>query len=101
MDLLDYWPWLLLLLPLLYLAFGWFFTSMWDPVYWLLANGLHRVNVYHADRMPKTGPCLLTSIHVTYFDWVLLWAASPRPLTFVLAAKFYDNLFLRFLLSFA
>jgi len=96
----EYWTLLFLIVPL-YCLVGWFVTSLWDPVYWLLARMMHRVNVYHADRIPKTGPCLICSNHVTYIDWILLWTASPRPVTFVLAAKFYKNPFFRFILSFA
>jgi len=99
-DLVDLWP-TPFALVLLYVVVGWFIPALWDPVYWLIAHTAHRFNVYHADRIPKTGPCLIASNHVTYFDWVLLWAASPRPVTFVLASKFYKNPVLRFLLSFA
>ena len=95
----DLWPWLLLALPL-YAAAAWFVPALLRPVFWLVAHALFRLTVYHHDRIPATGPALIVANHVTYLDWLLLWVASPRPLTFVIWVGFYKNPLYRVLLSF-
>ncbi len=90
----------LLALPPAYVAFAWFVPAVIRPLFWVMARGLYRFRVHHADRIPAAGPVLLVSNHVTYLDWLLLWAASPRPLTFVVWAGFDKNPVLRFGLSF-
>ncbi len=37
------------------------------------------VHIHHADRVPSTGPALLTPNHVGYLDGPLLVGVSPRP----------------------
>src|SRR5262249_49086580 len=48
---------------------------------------------------PKTGGGLIVCNHVSYVDWLLLWVACPRPVTFVLWGGYYRNPILRFFLS--
>jgi acyl-[acyl-carrier-protein]-phospholipid O-acyltransferase/long-chain-fatty-acid--[acyl-carrier-protein] ligase len=100
-DLLDLWPWTLPAFVLLYVLAAWFVPGLMRPVFWVVAQALYRFHVYHADRIPATGPVLVVANHVTYLDWLILWIASPRPLTFVLWEGFYRKPVFRFFLSFA
>jgi acyl-[acyl-carrier-protein]-phospholipid O-acyltransferase/long-chain-fatty-acid--[acyl-carrier-protein] ligase len=99
-DLLALWPWLLLAILPLYLLVGAVTVSAFDPLYWLIVRLTYRFHVYNRDRIPKDGPALIVSNHVTYIDWMLFWVASPRPVTFVIYAGFLKNPVLRFLLWF-
>ena len=45
---------------------------------WLVARLVYRLRVAGADNIPKTGPALLVSNHVSYADWLVLMAASRR-----------------------
>jgi acyl-[acyl-carrier-protein]-phospholipid O-acyltransferase/long-chain-fatty-acid--[acyl-carrier-protein] ligase len=94
------WPWLLVAAVVLYVALGRLFPGLYTPIYWLAARLLYRFHVYHAERIPAAGSALIVCNHVTYIDWLLLWAASPRLLTFVMWSGFDKNPVLRFLLSF-
>ena len=83
------------------LALMWLMPALLTPPFRLLVRLLYRFHVHGADRVPKSGPVLLVGNHVTYIDWLLLWAASPRPLTFVLWSGFANHWFFRPFLSFA
>ena len=92
--------WLLVLVPG-YVLVAWFVPAIIRPLFQVIAHVLYRFRVYHADRLPAAGPVLVVCNHVTYLDWLLLWAASPRPLTIVVWSGFDKNPVLRFGLSFA
>jgi acyl-[acyl-carrier-protein]-phospholipid O-acyltransferase/long-chain-fatty-acid--[acyl-carrier-protein] ligase len=57
----------------------------------LLARLVYRLRVIGPDHVPATGPVLLLSNHVTYVDWLILMAATPRPVRFVIAENFINN----------
>lgn len=42
---------------------------------------------------------MVVANHVSYIDWLLLWAACPRPVHFVLWSRYYRHPLLRLLLS--
>ena len=84
----------------LYATAAWFFPAMLRPFWWMLVRFFHQFHVYARDRIPATGPVLVVSNHVSYFDWMYLWLASPRPLTFVLWSGYRRHWILRVLLSF-
>src|SRR4029079_18122046 len=71
------------------------------PLVWLAAHALYRVRVYHRDRVPATGGAIVVCNHVSYVDWLLLWLACPRRVTFVLWNTYDRNPILRFFLSWA
>ncbi len=85
---------------LVYAVLAWFFPRMLRPVWWLLARAAYHFHVHARQHVPRTGPVLLVSNHVSYIDWLLVWAACPRAVTFVLWEKYRRNPVLRFLLSF-
>ena len=84
----------------LYAILAWFFPGLLRPVWWLVVRALHRFHVYGRERIPPVGPVLIVCNHVTYIDWMFLWLASPRPLTFVLWSGYKRHWILRLLLSF-
>src|SRR5579883_34835 len=77
----------------------WLYPPLLRPVFWLFAHTCYRFTVYHRDRIPPTGGVLIVANHVSYIDWLVLWLACPRPLTFVLWGGYYHHPLLRFFLS--
>jgi 1-acyl-sn-glycerol-3-phosphate acyltransferase len=53
-------------------------------VAWVLTHLVYRFKVRGSEYLPAQGPALLASNHVTYIDAVLLMAASPRPVRFLM-----------------
>jgi len=51
---------------------------------WLLIHTLHRVAVVRADLIPARGAAVLVCNHVSYVDAIVIMAASPRPIRFVM-----------------
>ncbi len=51
---------------------------------WLLMHTVYRVEKEGVDFIPASGPALLVCNHVSYVDALLLLAASPRPIRFVM-----------------
>jgi acyl-[acyl-carrier-protein]-phospholipid O-acyltransferase/long-chain-fatty-acid--[acyl-carrier-protein] ligase len=84
---------------LLYAALAWLYPPLLHPFLWLVAHALYRLRVHNRDRVPAAGGALVVSNHVSYVDWLVLWVASPRPVTFVLWDVYYRNPVLRFLFS--
>jgi acyl-[acyl-carrier-protein]-phospholipid O-acyltransferase/long-chain-fatty-acid--[acyl-carrier-protein] ligase len=84
-----------------YLVVARFVPAVLKPLFWVIAHATYRFHVYHRDRVPATGPALIVCNHVTYLDWLLVWAASPRPVTFVIWSGFGKHPVLRVGLSYA
>ncbi len=82
----------------------WFFQK--EPQ--LLARGLLRVlvaigydlNVTGLEHIPPRGGALLLGNHVSWIDWLVLQAAIPRGVRFVMYKQLYDLWYLRPLLRF-
>jgi 1-acyl-sn-glycerol-3-phosphate acyltransferase len=53
-------------------------------VAWLLIHTIHRVDRIDTDRIPKEGAAVLVCNHVSYVDAIVIMAASPRPIRFVM-----------------
>ncbi|RMA79372.1 MFS transporter [Umboniibacter marinipuniceus] len=68
---------------------------------WLVAQLSYRLRVAGRENLPETGPGLILANHVTFIDWMLLGAASVRPLRFVMYKPFYDIRVLRPILRWA
>lgn len=64
---------------------------------YLLARCLYRIKVEHHDRIPNQGAALLVCNHVSYVDWLVIYAAVRRPIRFVMYYKFGEVPFLRYL----
>ncbi|WLI87702.1 MFS transporter [Massilia sp. R2A-15] len=56
---------------------------------WMLIHTIHRVKVEGADRIPDSGPAVLVCNHVSYVDALVIGAASPRPIRFVMDHRIF------------
>jgi 1-acyl-sn-glycerol-3-phosphate acyltransferase len=57
-------------------------------VVWSLARVMYRLRVVGDERIPLEGPAVLVANHVSFVDWMLVSAASPRPVRFVMDHAF-------------
>ena len=55
---------------------------------WMLANVLYRLRITGEEHIPKEGPAVLASNHVTFVDWLLIAGACHRPARFVMHHSF-------------
>lgn len=51
---------------------------------WLLVHSIYRLRRIGVEHIPEKGPALLTCNHVSFVDAVVILAASPRPIRFVM-----------------
>ena len=51
---------------------------------WMLIHTVHRVRTIDAERIPTEGAAVLVCNHVSYVDAIVIGAASPRPIRFVM-----------------
>ncbi|GAB3405295.1 MFS transporter [Massilia agilis] len=56
---------------------------------WMLIHTIHRVKTVDAERIPEEGPAVLVCNHVSYVDAVVIVAASPRPIRFVMDHRIF------------
>jgi 1-acyl-sn-glycerol-3-phosphate acyltransferase len=56
---------------------------------WLLIHTVHRVRTIDADRIPAEGAAVLVCNHVSYVDAIVIGAASPRPIRFVMDHRIF------------
>ncbi len=67
-----------------------FYIFMLVPEYllrfvaWMLSHFVYRFKVTGDDNIPTTGAAILACNHVSFIDAVLLMAASPRPICFLM-----------------
>lgn len=54
-------------------------------------RAFYRIDPINADRMPKEGGVLLTPNHVSYLDALILTAASPRPVRFLMVRSYFKR----------
>lgn len=52
-----------------------------------LIRSLYRIRVRHADRMPAEGGAILCPNHLSFVDALVIYAASPRRVRFLIAEK--------------
>jgi 1-acyl-sn-glycerol-3-phosphate acyltransferase len=71
--------------------FYWFVKGIFYP-FVRLYLGLTRDGLEH---LPRRGPAIIASNHVSYMDAILLGSAAPRPIHFIVLQWMYDLLFLR------
>lgn len=56
---------------------------------WLLIHTVHRVRTIDAERIPSEGAAVLVCNHVSYVDAIVIGAASPRPIRFVMDHRIF------------
>jgi 1-acyl-sn-glycerol-3-phosphate acyltransferase len=56
---------------------------------WMLIHTLHRVKCVDTDRIPEEGAAVLVCNHVSYVDAIVIGAASPRPIRFVMDHRIF------------
>lgn len=57
-------------------------------VIWCLSHVMYRLKVVGRGAIPADGACVLVSNHVSFVDWMLIAAACPRPVRFVMYHRF-------------
>lgn len=58
---------------------------------WLLIHTIHRVVTVDGQRIPDEGPAVLVCNHVSYVDALVIGAASPRPIRFVMDHRIFKT----------
>jgi 1-acyl-sn-glycerol-3-phosphate acyltransferase len=56
---------------------------------WLLIHTIHRVITVDVERIPEHGAAVLVCNHVSYVDALVIGAASPRPIRFVMDHRIF------------
>ena len=56
---------------------------------WMLIHTVHRVATVDVERIPDEGPAVLVCNHVSYVDAIVIGAASPRPIRFVMDHRIF------------
>ncbi|MDB5816776.1 MAG: putative transrane protein, partial [Rhizobacter sp.] len=58
---------------------------------WILTRVVYRFRVIGGERIPEDGAALLVANHVSFVDPVLLMAASPRPIVFIMDHRIFET----------
>ncbi|MBI1889142.1 MAG: MFS transporter [Burkholderiales bacterium] len=58
-------------------------------VAWLLIHTVYRVRLENAEIIPEKGAAVLVCNHVSYVDAIVIMAASPRPVRFVMDHRIF------------
>ena len=64
---------------------------------WLLVHSIYRLQVQGIHHVPEKGPAVLVCNHVSFVDALVIMAASPRPIRFVMHHQIFRWPLLRFL----
>jgi 1-acyl-sn-glycerol-3-phosphate acyltransferase len=64
---------------------------------WLLIHTIHRVSTVDVERIPEEGAAVLVCNHVSYVDAIVIMAASPRPIRFVMDHRIFKTPLLGFI----
>jgi 1-acyl-sn-glycerol-3-phosphate acyltransferase len=58
---------------------------------WVMANLMYRFKIRGDEQIPEHGAALLTCNHVSFVDALLLMAASPRPIRFIMDHRIFET----------
>jgi 1-acyl-sn-glycerol-3-phosphate acyltransferase len=58
---------------------------------WIASRFVYRFRVVGDQHIPEVGPAILAANHVSFVDAVLLMAASPRPITFLMDHRIFKT----------
>lgn len=70
-------------------------------IIWLMIHIVYRVDVVGSPNIPKNGPALIVSNHVSYIDGLILSTVFPRFIRYLAHRNFYDHPLLHHLMRFA
>jgi len=56
---------------------------------WFIAKIFYRISIEGRENIPESGSVIIAANHVSFIDWILISAASPRPVRFVIDQAFY------------
>lgn len=70
-------------------------------VAWILTHIVYRFKIRGREHIPSEGPAILACNHVSFVDAVLLMAASPRPIYFIMDYRIFRNPLLGFVFRMA
>ena len=71
--------------------------ALFRAIAWVLTRTLYRVHYKKMEQLPEKGAAILVCNHVSYVDALIIYAASPRPIRFVMHAAYYRTPILRWL----
>jgi 1-acyl-sn-glycerol-3-phosphate acyltransferase len=66
---------------------------------WLITHLSYRLRVEGVENIPSKGAAVLVCNHVSFVDWMLVSAAVPRPIRFIMDHNYAKGFFIRFLLK--
>lgn len=58
---------------------------------WILIHTIHRIRCIDVGHIPASGPAVLVCNHVSYVDALVILAASPRPIRFVMDHRIFKT----------
>src|SRR5258705_8207134 len=58
---------------------------------WLLIHSIYRLEKSGLENIPNEGPAVLVCNHVSFVDPLVILAASPRPIRFVMDYRFFNT----------
>ncbi len=65
-------------------------------IVWLLIHGIYRLKKEGIEHIPEQGPALIACNHVSFVDALVLAAASPRPIRFIMDHRIFKIPILNF-----
>lgn len=68
---------------------------------WIINHTFYRLHIHGTENIPRQGPCLLVSNHVSWIDAFQIMAANPRKVRFVIWAPFLGIPVIRHILKLA
>lgn len=57
---------------------------------WVITHTIYRIHIHGRENIPKTGPVLIVSNHVSWLDAFLVMATAPRRVRFLIWAPFVN-----------
>lgn len=70
-------------------------------IVWILIHIFYRVNIVGSPNIPRKGPALIVSNHVSYIDGLVLSTVFPRFIRYLAHKYYYDHPLLNHLMRFA
>lgn len=62
---------------------------------WILARLIYRVRISGEEHIPLEGPAICICNHVSFVDWLILFASVRRPMSFVMDHSFFKGYLLK------